>query len=116
MPGVRLVGPHVARRWLQQHGTLDNLLAHAQDLPKGKRRGNLLKFRYQALLSRQMVQLHADVPLEWDWPHWRLRQYGPKEIEKLCCQFGFRELARRLLALSGVAEEATSWDAFLDNT
>ena len=42
IPGVPLVGPKVAGEWLGKFGTLENLLAHADELPKGKRKENLL--------------------------------------------------------------------------
>lgn len=106
VPGVPLVGPYVARQWLQKYGTLENLVAHANELPPGKRRENLLKFHEQALLSRQLVRLRTDVPLQWDWPHWRLGQYKVDRLKQLCRDFGFRQLARRLLALAGTSEEA----------
>ena len=42
IPGVPLVGPKVAKEWLGKFGTLDNLLDHVDELPKGKRKENLL--------------------------------------------------------------------------
>ena len=42
IPGVPLVGPKVAREWLEKFGSLDELLLHAGELPAGKRKQNLL--------------------------------------------------------------------------
>ena len=46
-PACRWSGPKVAGEWLGKFGTLDNLLAHADELPKGKRKENLLAGRDQ---------------------------------------------------------------------
>ena len=59
VPGVPLVGPKVAGEWLKKYGTLDNLLEHADELPKGKRKDNLLASREQVPISRQLVRLET---------------------------------------------------------
>ena len=58
IPGVPLVGPKVAGEWLAKYDTLDNLLAHADELPKGKRKENLLASRDQIPISRRLARLH----------------------------------------------------------
>ena len=63
IPGVPLVGPKVAGEWLDKFDTLDNLLAHADELPKGKRKENLLACRDQIAISRRLVRLHSEVPM-----------------------------------------------------
>ncbi len=65
--GVPLVGPKVAREWLEKFDTLDQLIARAGELPAGKRRQNLIDFKDQALLSRRLVELDRHVPIEVDW-------------------------------------------------
>ena len=42
VPGVPLIGPKIAGEYLQKYDTLDELLAHADELPKGKRKDNLI--------------------------------------------------------------------------
>ncbi len=71
VPGVPLIGPKVASEYLQKYDTLDNLLESAEELPKGKRRDNLVAFRDQAILSRELVRLerHVPLPIDWDASH-----------------------------------------------
>ena len=64
VPGVPLIGPKIAGEYLQKYDTLDELLAHADELPKGKRKDNLIAMREQALLSRELVRLERHVPVD----------------------------------------------------
>ena len=54
VPGVPLIGPKFARQLLEQFGTLEAVLDHAGEVAGAKRKENLLKFRDQALLSREL--------------------------------------------------------------
>ena len=51
MPGVPLIGPKIAGEYLRKYGTLDELLSRADEVPKGKRKENLIAMREQALLE-----------------------------------------------------------------
>ena len=68
IPGVPLIGPKVAGEWLGKYGTLENLLAHADELPKGKRKENLLRQpRTGCSFPDALVRLHSEVPITVDW-------------------------------------------------
>ena len=63
VPGVPKVGPKTATRWLETYRTLDNLVAHADDI-KGKGGDNLRQFLEQLPVSRQLVTIKTDVELD----------------------------------------------------
>ena len=63
VPGVPKVGPKTATRWLETYRTLDNLVAHAEEI-KGKVGDNLRQSLGQLPLSRQLVTIKTDVELE----------------------------------------------------
>ena len=63
VPGVPKVGPKTATRWLETYRTLDNLVAHAEDI-KGKVGDNLRHFLEQLPVSRQLVTIKTDVELD----------------------------------------------------
>ena len=63
VPGVPKVGPKTATRWLETYRTLDNLVAHAEDI-KGKVGDNLRQFLEQLPVSRQLVTIKTDVKLD----------------------------------------------------
>ena len=64
IPGVPKVGPKTAAKWLQQYGTLDNLIAHADDI-KGKIGDNLREALPQLPLSRELTTIKCDVALHY---------------------------------------------------
>ncbi|MBS3963726.1 MAG: DNA polymerase I [Methylomonas sp.] len=64
IPGVAKVGPKTAAKWLQTYGTLDNLIAHADDI-KGKVGDNLRDALDQLPLSRQLTTIQCDVALHY---------------------------------------------------
>lgn len=62
VPGVPGVGPKTAGKWLAAYGSLDGVLAHADELG-GKAGAQLRAGREQLSLSRRLVTIRRDVPL-----------------------------------------------------
>ncbi len=71
VPGVPKVGPKTAAKWLQDYGSLDEVIAHAHDI-KGKVGENLRQHMAQLELSRQLVTIKCDVPLDM----------GPEQLQR----------------------------------
>ena len=63
IPGVPKVGPKTAAKWLTEYGSLDEVIARAQEV-KGKVGENLRAVAEQLPLSRQLATIRCDVPLE----------------------------------------------------
>src|SRR6266481_5534318 len=67
VPGVPGIGLKTAAKLLQEFGTLDNILANIDRIPGAKKQDNLRAFREKADLTRRLVRLDTQVPLEMDW-------------------------------------------------
>ena len=63
VPGVPKVGPKTAVKWLEEYGSLDAIIANAEQI-KGKIGENLRSSLEQLPLSKQLVTIKCDVPLE----------------------------------------------------
>ncbi len=63
IPGVAKVGPKTAAKWLNEYGSLDEVIANAE-LIKGKVGENLRESLDQLPLSRELTTIKCDVPLE----------------------------------------------------
>ena len=102
VPGVPLIGPKAARDLLEKYGTLENILAHVDEVGGAAKKENLKKYREQALLSRTLVKLDAHVPLAISWKSARPGTCGRDQARAraLFEEFGFRRLAERLPAYS----------------
>ncbi len=99
VPGVPLIGPKIASEYLQKYDTLDNLLEHAAELPKGKRKDNLIKMRDQALLSRDLVRLERHVPMDIDWAAAHVSGVDREALAALFAELGFHSFGQKFAAL-----------------
>ncbi|MDH5631454.1 MAG: DNA polymerase I [Gammaproteobacteria bacterium] len=63
IPGVPKVGPKTAAKWLQQYGSLDQLMAHADEI-SGKIGDNLRDSLEQLHLSRVLATIRTDIELK----------------------------------------------------
>ena len=104
VPGIPGIGPKTAAQLLEEFGDLDTLLARASEIKQNKRRENILAFADQTKISRELVTLKNDVPLDVDLDGLVLEpQNGPKLIGFLKAM-EFTSLTRRVA-------EATDTDA-----
>lgn len=96
VPGIPGIGPKTAAQLLEEFGDLDTLLARASEIKQAKRRENIMANADLARLSRQLVALRTDVPLELGLDALMLEpQDGPKLIGFLkAMEFG--TLTRRV--------------------
>jgi len=79
IPGVPSVGPKTAVKWFKQYGSLDNIIANAEQI-KGKVGEKFRAHLHQLPLSRQLTTIKCDVTLDVT-PQELLQQ--PKNTEKL---------------------------------
>ncbi len=91
IPGVPLVGPKKAAALIEQFGDLESVLANAEKAPGKKLRENLLNYADQARISRKLVTLRTDLPLEFDLESARTNGIDAAKLQQLFLDFGFRK-------------------------
>jgi len=96
VPGVPGIGEKTAAVLLQQFGTLDNILANVDRVPGAKKQENLRAWAARDQISRQLVRLETDVPIELDWEGWRLKPWDQPRLLALFREWGFRGLAAQV--------------------
>ncbi|MEY3173201.1 MAG: hypothetical protein RLZZ436_1115 [Planctomycetota bacterium] len=110
VPGVPKVGPKTAKTLIEQFGNLEEILAHAGEAPGKKLQENLRLYADQALLSRELVRLRRDLPLEIDFEAARVCEPDAAALLELFTDLGFRSYAAKMRtqvgAESDVAEPA----------
>ncbi len=111
VPGVPLIGPKIAKELLTRFDTLDAVLDNADQVSGKKRKQNLIDFREQALLSRKLVRLDREVPIEIPWPLGRVAEFEPSPAAELFQDLGFRSFAKKIADQSPVVLEPVVWDA-----
>jgi len=107
VPGVPLIGPKTARELICTYGDLDNLYEHADEI-KGKRGENIRNAREQAYLSRDLVTLNCDVPIEIDYDALARCEPDRARLGTVFAELGF---SRLLTQLGLQAEVKASTDA-----
>ncbi|OCI91984.1 DNA polymerase I [Rhizobium sp. AC27/96] len=96
VPGIPGIGPKTAAQLLEEFGDLDTLLARAEEIKQQKRRENIIANAELARISRQLVTLRTDVPLELELDALVLEpQNGPKLVGFLKAM-EFTSLTRRV--------------------
>ena len=96
VPGIPLIGPKLATQLLQQYETLENILAHADEVSGQKRKENLKNGRDTAMMCRELVRLRRDVPLDIDWEAGRMKGFSIERLREMCHRFGFRSLLPKM--------------------
>ncbi|MEL6358653.1 MAG: DNA polymerase I [Bacteroidota bacterium] len=96
IPGIPTIGSKTAKKLIQTYGSVENLVAHADQL-KGKLRENVLQYGQQGILSKELATIHTEVPLEFELV--QSRYTGPQEevLKALFHELEFRTLAQRVL-------------------
>lgn len=110
VPGVPLIGPKIAKELLQRFDTLEKVLDNADQVSGEKRKANLIEFREQALMSRELVRLDNDSPIDITWAEGTLGGVQLAEVDALCQEFGFRRLGDRIGEMSTPRVEAV-WES-----
>jgi DNA polymerase-1 len=103
VPGVEGVGEKTAAQLLQQYGTLDNLLAHASEI-KGKRGEKLRQAASLLGLSKSLVTLRHDTPIELDLDAARTDRIRLDRLIPILRELGFNRYQEEVKALTGAAE------------
>src|SRR6266571_6820610 len=108
IPGVKGIGDKTAVQLLESYGDLDTILARAADITGKRPREALLQQADNARLSRQLVTLRRDVPVELDLEQLRVRTPDTETLATLFTELEFRTLIPKLgdLASVGVAPPA----------
>jgi DNA polymerase-1 len=80
IPGVPGIGPKTASKLLTEFGSMDALLERSEEVKAKRARENLIEYRDQALLSRELARIRTDVPLDFDLEEMRV---GLRDERKL---------------------------------
>ncbi|MEW4488285.1 DNA polymerase I [Thalassoglobus sp. JC818] len=96
VPGVPLVGPKKAQMLLEKFETLDAVLENADQAPGKKLASNLKEFADQARMSKELVALKTDLPIELSWDDCRVQAPDHERLLELFRDFGFRRYANEM--------------------
>ncbi len=96
VPGVPGIGIKTAAQLIGEYGDLETLLARASEIKQNKRRENLIEFAEQARVSRRLVELDNNVPVEEPLEEMGVRDPDPETLIGFFKDMEFNTLTRRV--------------------
>ncbi len=95
IPGIPGIGEKRAKELLKIYGSVENLIAHADEL-KGKMKDNVKEFAQQGLDSKRLATIILDVPVDFDEKEFRHDPPNIDRLKELFDELEFRTLAQRI--------------------
>ena len=95
-PGCPGVGEKTAIKLISQFGSVDNLLAHTDQL-KGKMKEKVEGARKDIEMSKYLATIRTDVPIDFHPEELQLQQPDVQQLTEIYEELEFRTLARRLV-------------------
>ena len=111
VPGIPGIGVKTAALLINEYGDLDTLLDRAEEIKQPKRRQNLIEFADLARISRELVRLRDDVPVERPLDSFATQAQEPETLLPFLREQGFKSIVARLesrLLGSNKGAEATA--------
>ncbi len=96
IPGVPGVGEKTAQKLIAQYGSIENLIAHADEVP-GKLGEKIRANTEQALLSKQLATIHVEVPIDFNPAALLCEEPDREKVSALFDELEFRTLKQRVL-------------------
>jgi len=108
VPGVPGIGVKTAAELINKYGTLEKLLDNAHEIKQNKRRETLIENKDKAIISKKLVTLMKDVPVERKIEEFQLKEIDKDKLHKFLREMEFNRLLSSVISAYGepVLEEA----------
>ena len=107
VPGIAGVGEKTAKQLLEKYGSLDNILANASEIP-GKVGQTIAQSKDIALLSKQLVTINRDVPVECTLDDIKFEPVYSQKVKQMLAELEIIKLADRMTFEDGGEEETNA--------
>ena len=95
IPGVPKVGEKTAQALMVEYGSLDNIYAHVEEIPKKSIRESLIEHKDLAELSKTLATIRTDCELQLDYEQAKAEGFYTPEAYTLCKRLEFKNLLGR---------------------
>ncbi|MDX9753993.1 MAG: DNA polymerase I [bacterium] len=96
IPGVPLIGEKTAIALIQTYGSLDGLYEKLDQITQKKRKENLIEYKEQAYLSRELVTIKTDIPMDLRAQSFLRRPFDKGELRSFYLEMDLRRFAESL--------------------
>ncbi len=109
IPGVPGIGPKTALSLIKTFGSMKNLYEKVDKITKKKQHENLVKYREQAFLSRELVIINTSVPLEFSPQEFEFKEPDNAKLSKLFKDLEFRQLQKTFPEKADLSKKDYRW-------
>jgi DNA polymerase I len=95
IPGIPTIGAKTAQKLIQTFGSVENLVANADQL-QGKLRENVQTYGQQGILSKELATIHTNVPLAFELEQSYYQGPDETQLKALFHELEFRTLLQRI--------------------
>ncbi len=106
IPGIPGIGDKTASELIQAYGTLEDVLAHVDEIKGAKRKQNLLEHAENARISKQLATVQRDVAVDFDIAAEAIREPDRSRVREVFREYELRDPLRRLEEALGDPEVA----------
>jgi DNA polymerase I len=106
IPGVPGIGDKTASELLQSYGSLEDVLAHVDEIKGAKRKQNLLEHAEDARVSKRLATVQRDVDVDFDMAAESVREPDRSRVREVFREYELRDPLRRLEEALGDPEVA----------
>jgi DNA polymerase I len=110
IPGAKGIGEKGATELIQKYQSVENALAHADEVPNKRYREALQQQKEQVMMSKQLAAIHREVPLQLELEKLKVREPDAAALVELYRELGFNSLLKELLAAGSVEKSSTGAD------
>jgi DNA polymerase-1 len=96
IPGIKGIGEKTAAKLLQEYGTLENILDHADEI-KGSVGEKVRAGKEMALLSKKLATIIINVPTEFHEENFRIKEMNREALKEVFTELEFKAMAKRIL-------------------
>ena len=96
VPGAPGIGPKTARKLLESHATVEEILDQAEEIRAKRPRESLIANRERVLLSKELVTIRTDVGVDAELEDLKVSVPDGERLRRLFVELEFRTLLGRL--------------------
>ena len=104
IPGLPGVGDKTAKKFIQEYGSIENLLSNTDKI-KGKLREKIEANANAGLISKKLATIITDVPIDFDYENFKISLDNPKELAEIFSELEFRRLAENFYKIFEINDE-----------
>jgi len=101
VPGVPGIGVKTAAELINKYGTLEKLLDNAHEIKQNKRRETLIENKDKAIISKKLVTLMKDAPVERKIEEFKLKEIDKDKLYKFLREMEFNRLLSSVISAYG---------------